>query len=64
MTITYTKTALDSTPIINGLVDAYALFRFLRFRPWHDWQEFNGHVSRIEKKNRASTFARCASSVT
>ncbi|OAX39929.1 hypothetical protein K503DRAFT_865031 [Rhizopogon vinicolor AM-OR11-026] len=42
---------LTGTPIINGLVDAYALFRFLRFRPWHDWQKFNGHVSIIEKKN-------------
>ncbi|KAG2129317.1 SNF2 family N-terminal domain-containing protein [Suillus cothurnatus] len=42
---------LAATPIINGLVDAYALFRFLRFRPWYDWQEFNGHVSIIEKKN-------------
>ncbi|KAG1871505.1 SNF2 family N-terminal domain-containing protein [Suillus subluteus] len=42
---------LTGTPIINGLVDAYALFRFLRFRPWYDWQEFNGHVSIIEKKN-------------
>lgn len=42
---------LTGTPIINGLVDAYALFRFLRFRPWYDWQQFNGHVSIIEKKN-------------
>ncbi|KAG1772000.1 SNF2 family N-terminal domain-containing protein [Suillus placidus] len=42
---------LTGTPIINGLVDAYALFRFLRFRPWYDWREFNGHVSIIEKKN-------------
>lgn len=42
---------LTGTPIINGLVDAYALFRFLRFRPWYDWQEFNGHISIIEKKN-------------
>ncbi|KAG0702167.1 SNF2 family N-terminal domain-containing protein [Suillus ampliporus] len=42
---------LTGTPIINGLVDAYALFRFLRFRPFHDWQEFNGHVSIIEKRN-------------
>ncbi|KAG2151182.1 SNF2 family N-terminal domain-containing protein [Suillus bovinus] len=42
---------LTGTPIINGLVDAYALFRFLRFRPWYDWHEFNGHVSIIERKN-------------
>ncbi|KAG1729528.1 SNF2 family N-terminal domain-containing protein [Suillus paluster] len=42
---------LTGTPIINGLVDAYALFRFLRLRPFYDWHEFNGHVSIIEKRN-------------
>lgn len=40
------------TPIVNGLVDAYPLFRFIRLRPWYDWDDFNSHISRIEKKNR------------
>ncbi|KAL4073393.1 SNF2 family N-terminal domain-containing protein [Scleroderma citrinum] len=42
---------LTGTPIVNGLVDAYPLFRFIRLRPWYDWDDFNSHISRIEKKN-------------
>ncbi|KIJ63774.1 hypothetical protein HYDPIDRAFT_155277 [Hydnomerulius pinastri MD-312] len=41
---------LTGTPIVNGLVDAYALFRFIKLRPWYDWQEFNSHIARLEKK--------------
>ncbi|KAI0938712.1 hypothetical protein AcV5_000330 [Taiwanofungus camphoratus] len=41
---------LTGTPIINGLSDAYGLLRFLRIRPWYDWDEFNSHVSRLERK--------------
>jgi hypothetical protein len=48
---------LHSTPIVNALSDAYPLLRFLRIRPWYDWQEFNPYISRIEKKNRG--FLRC-----
>ncbi|KAG1762973.1 SNF2 family N-terminal domain-containing protein [Suillus occidentalis] len=47
---------LTGTPIINGLVDAHALFYFPRFHPWYDWHEFNGHVSMIEKKNPSHSF--------
>ncbi|KIP09902.1 hypothetical protein PHLGIDRAFT_101971 [Phlebiopsis gigantea 11061_1 CR5-6] len=42
---------LTGTPIINGLADAYGLLRFLQYRPWYDWENFNGHISRIEKRN-------------
>ncbi|EPQ53423.1 hypothetical protein GLOTRDRAFT_139677 [Gloeophyllum trabeum ATCC 11539] len=42
---------LSGTPIINGLADAYGLLRFLEVRPWYDWNEFNSHVVRLEKKN-------------
>ncbi|KAH7924689.1 hypothetical protein BV22DRAFT_1012721 [Leucogyrophana mollusca] len=42
---------LTGTPIINGLTDAYPLFRFLKFRPWYDWSEFNNHVAKYEKRN-------------
>ncbi|OSX63442.1 hypothetical protein POSPLADRAFT_1045766 [Postia placenta MAD-698-R-SB12] len=41
---------LTGTPIINGLSDAYGLLRFLRIRPWYDWNDFNGHISRFERK--------------
>ncbi|KAF9240466.1 SNF2 family N-terminal domain-containing protein [Melanogaster broomeanus] len=49
---------LTGTPIVNGLVDAYGLFRFIKFRPWYDWQEFNSHISRFEKKNPSLASAR------
>ncbi|KAG6335342.1 hypothetical protein ID866_3753 [Astraeus odoratus] len=42
---------LTGTPIVNGLVDAYPLFRFIQLRPWYDWEEFNSHISKIEKRN-------------
>ena len=45
------------TPIVNGLVDAYPLFRFIRLRPWYDWEDFNSHISRIERKNRKLYFS-------
>jgi SNF2-related domain len=41
-----------STPIINGLQDAYAYVRFLKIRPWYDWDDFNHHIALLEKKNR------------
>ncbi|GBE87557.1 hypothetical protein SCP_1102340 [Sparassis crispa] len=41
---------LTGTPIINGLSDAYGLVRFLRIRPWYDWDEFNSHITKLEKK--------------
>ena len=39
-----------STPIINTLSDAFGLIRFLQFRPWNDWKEFNESIGRYEKK--------------
>lgn len=42
--------APPSTPIINTLSDAYGLIRFLQFRPWNDWSEFNESIGRNEKK--------------
>ncbi|KAF8838463.1 hypothetical protein BDN67DRAFT_971507 [Paxillus ammoniavirescens] len=42
---------LTGTPIVNGLVDAYGLFRFIKYRPWYDWQEFNSNIAKYEKKN-------------
>ncbi|KAG7091955.1 hypothetical protein E1B28_008344 [Marasmius oreades] len=41
---------LTGTPIINSLSDAYGVIRFLRVRPFYDWDEFNRHVARLEKK--------------
>ncbi|KAL0578872.1 hypothetical protein V5O48_003105, partial [Marasmius crinis-equi] len=41
---------LTGTPIINTLTDTYAYIRFLRLRPFYDWNEFNDHVGRLEKK--------------
>ncbi|ESK90272.1 snf2 superfamily protein [Moniliophthora roreri MCA 2997] len=41
---------LTGTPIINSLVDTYSLIRFLQIRPFYDWDEFNSHVGRLEKK--------------
>ena len=38
------------TPIINSLSDAYGYLRFLKIRPWYDWDEFNLHIARLEKK--------------
>ncbi|KAF9071904.1 SNF2 family N-terminal domain-containing protein [Rhodocollybia butyracea] len=42
---------LTGTPIVNTLLDTYGYLRFLKIRPWYDWQEFNGHIGRLEKKN-------------
>ncbi|KAJ2912392.1 hypothetical protein MD484_g8028, partial [Candolleomyces efflorescens] len=50
LTATY-RWCLTGTPIINSLIDTYGYIRFLKIRPWYDWQEFNGHIGRNEKKN-------------
>ncbi|KAJ2936849.1 hypothetical protein H1R20_g266, partial [Candolleomyces eurysporus] len=50
LTATY-RWCLTGTPIINSLIDTYGYIRFLKIRPWYDWQEFNGHIGRKEKKN-------------
>ncbi|TFK67589.1 hypothetical protein BDN72DRAFT_898843 [Pluteus cervinus] len=42
---------LTGTPIINGLGDMYGYLRFLKIRPWYDFQEFQGHIGRLERKN-------------
>ncbi|KAA1473050.1 hypothetical protein DENSPDRAFT_219273 [Dentipellis sp. KUC8613] len=42
--------ALTGTPIINSLSDAYPMLRFLKIRPWYDWNEFNTHIALREKK--------------
>ncbi|OCH87359.1 hypothetical protein OBBRIDRAFT_796288 [Obba rivulosa] len=42
---------LTGTPIVNTLSDAYGLIRFLRIRPWYDWDEFNSKIARNERKN-------------
>ncbi|KAF7350506.1 putative ATP-dependent helicase C23E6.02 [Mycena venus] len=42
---------LTATPIVNSLLDCYGYIRFLKIRPWYDWQEYNGHVTKYEKKN-------------
>ncbi|KZT10363.1 uncharacterized protein LAESUDRAFT_755872 [Laetiporus sulphureus 93-53] len=49
---------LTGTPIINSLTDAYGLLRFLRIRPWYDWDEFNGHIAKHEKKQPTLATAR------
>lgn len=36
---------LSGTPIINGLQDAYGMFRFLKVRPWYDLKEFQVSAS-------------------
>ncbi|KAI5120898.1 hypothetical protein M0805_002998 [Coniferiporia weirii] len=41
---------LSGTPITNSLGDAYPLIRFLQIRPWYDWEEFNNHITRFEKR--------------
>ena len=48
------KLIVRRTPIINGLADAYAMFRFVRIRPWWEWKSFNDHVTLFEKKRRTS----------
>ncbi|KAL1667297.1 SNF2 family N-terminal domain-containing protein [Schizophyllum commune] len=42
---------LSGTPIINGLQDAYGMFRFLQVRPWYDLKEFQQHIGLLERKN-------------
>ena len=37
-----------STPIINTLSDARSLIRFMRLRPWNDWNRFSELVARID----------------
>jgi SNF2 family DNA or RNA helicase len=50
-------TILIRTPIINSLVDVYGYLRFLKIRPWHDFQQFQSHIGSREKKNRKSVEA-------
>lgn len=45
---------LSRTPIVNTLADAYGYVRFLKIRPWYDWDQFNDRVTRHEKKRRMS----------
>ncbi|KZP29288.1 hypothetical protein FIBSPDRAFT_917412 [Athelia psychrophila] len=42
---------LTGTPITNAISDAYSLLRFLKIRPWYDWQYFNEQIARYEKRN-------------
>ncbi|KXN90402.1 hypothetical protein AN958_04271, partial [Leucoagaricus sp. SymC.cos] len=35
---------LTGTPVTNTLADLYGLIRFGRFRPYNDWDSFNGHI--------------------
>ncbi|KAF8486693.1 SNF2 family N-terminal domain-containing protein [Gautieria morchelliformis] len=41
---------LTGTPVTNTLADLYALVRFLRFRPFNDWKEFNERIARVQRK--------------
>ncbi|KAF7302742.1 SNF2 superfamily protein [Mycena chlorophos] len=49
---------LTATPIINSLADVYGPIRFLRIRPWYDWNEFNSHIASKEKKQPQLAVAR------
>ncbi|KDR76486.1 hypothetical protein GALMADRAFT_246858 [Galerina marginata CBS 339.88] len=42
---------LTGTPIVNTLADVYGLLRFLKIRPWYDWNEFQTKIGMFEKKN-------------
>ncbi|KAI0047735.1 hypothetical protein FA95DRAFT_1605864 [Auriscalpium vulgare] len=42
---------LTGTPIMNSLTDAYGILRFLRIRPWYDWQQFNVSIAKRERKD-------------
>ncbi|EIM84514.1 uncharacterized protein STEHIDRAFT_61302 [Stereum hirsutum FP-91666 SS1] len=39
---------LTGTPITNSLADLYGLIRFGRFRPWNDWESFDGHIAKVQ----------------
>ena len=43
---------LSGTPLMNGVDDAYALFRFLRYQPFACWPHFNDHISKPSAKGR------------
>ena len=38
--------------MMNGVDDAYALFRFLRYQPFACWPHFNDHISKPSAKGR------------
>ncbi|KAF9517774.1 hypothetical protein BS47DRAFT_1389493 [Hydnum rufescens UP504] len=44
---------LTGTPITNSLADSYAMFRFLRIRPWNDWTDFREQIYQWERRNPA-----------
>jgi hypothetical protein len=50
--VAFVNNAVASTPIINGLMDMYGCLRFLKIRPWYDFDQFHSHVSKLEKKDR------------
>ena len=43
---------LSGTPLMNGVDDAFALFRFLRYQPFACWPHFNNHISRPSASRR------------
>ncbi|KAF8970384.1 P-loop containing nucleoside triphosphate hydrolase protein [Flammula alnicola] len=48
----------SKTPIVNTLADVYGYLRFLKVRPWYDWQKFHRDIGILEKKNPSLAIAR------
>ena len=46
------RLCMTGTPLINGVNDAFSLVKFLRIRPYSDWNHFRSHISlHMESEN-------------
>ncbi|KNZ76960.1 hypothetical protein J132_10908 [Termitomyces sp. J132] len=55
---------LTGTPIVNSLVDAYGYLRFLKVRPWYDWENFHRHIGSLEKRKPHLALSRLQAIIT
>ncbi|KAG5342645.1 hypothetical protein C0989_010613 [Termitomyces sp. Mn162] len=58
------STSVLPTPIVNSLVDAYGYLRFLKVRPWYDWENFHRHIGSLEKRKPHLALSRLQAIIT
>ncbi|KAL1871984.1 hypothetical protein VTK73DRAFT_1814 [Phialemonium thermophilum] len=57
ITATY-RWCLTGTPMMNGVIELYALIRFLRVRPYNNFRKFQEAFSSLSTRKHSTEFAR------